>query len=66
MNIKARMLKALSVANEAEFAQIIEGIHPADIAEVLESFNAEERSEFFEKIDLNVSQCISYNFHNFR
>ena len=62
MSIKARMLKALSVTNEAEFAQIIEGIHPADIAEVLESFNAEERSQFFEKINPELAADIIVEF----
>ena len=62
MSIKARMLKALSVTNEAEFAQIIEGIHPADMAEVLESFNAEERSQFFEKINPELAADIIVEF----
>ena len=62
MNIKARMLKALSVTNEAEFAQIIEGIHPADMAEALESFNAEERSQFFEKINPELAADIIVEF----
>ncbi len=38
MSIRARIVKALGETNEAEFAQIIEGIHPADMAEVLETF----------------------------
>lgn len=62
MSIKARMLKALSVTNEAEFAQIIEGIHPADMAEALESFNAEERSQFFEKINPELAADIIVEF----
>ena len=62
LSIKARMLKALSVTNEAEFAQIIEGIHPADMAEVLESFNAEERSQFFEKINPELAADIIVEF----
>jgi len=62
LSIKARMLKALSVTNEAEFAQIIEGIHPADMAEALESFNAEERSQFFEKINPELAADIIVEF----
>jgi len=62
LSIKARMLKALSVTNEAEFAQIIEGIHPADMAEALEFFNAEERSQFFEKINPELAADIIVEF----
>ena len=55
MSIKERMLKALSVTNEAEFAQIIEGIHPADMAEVLEVFNCRRTFSIFRKDKSRVS-----------
>ena len=62
MSIRARIVKALGETNEAEFAQIIEGIHPADMAEVLETFVAEERSAFFEKIDPELAADILVEF----
>ena len=62
MSIRARIVKALGETNEAEFAQIIEGIHPADMAEVLETLVAEERSAFFEKIDPELAADILVEF----
>ncbi|CAI8408063.1 MAG: magnesium transporter [Schleiferiaceae bacterium] len=62
LSIRARIVTALSTVSEEEFAVVLEGIHPADIAEVLESFEQEERELFFEKLDPELAADILVEF----
>ena len=50
LSIRSRIIKAMSALSDVEFLQLIEGIHAADLAEVLETFEQEERSLIFEKL----------------
>ena len=52
----------MSVHEEAAFATLIEGIHPADIAEVLETFVPEERAQIFEKLDAALAADVLVEF----
>lgn len=62
LSIKDRILQALASVSESEFEQILEGIHPADIAEVLESLDREERAEFFEKMHPELAADVLVEF----
>lgn len=62
LSIRSRIVTALSTVSEEEFAGVLEGIHPADIAEVLESFEQEERELFFEKLDPELAADILVEF----
>ena len=50
LSVRSRIIKAMSALSDVEFLQLLEGIHAADIAEVLETFEPEERSLIFEKL----------------
>ncbi len=50
LSIRSRIIKAMSALSDVEFSQLLEGIHAADLAEVLETFEQEERSLIFEKL----------------
>ena len=50
LSIRSRIIKAMSALSDVEFLQLLEGIHAADLAEVLETFEQEERSLIFEKL----------------
>ena len=50
LSIRSRIIKAMSALSDVEFLQLLEGIHAADLAEVLETFEQEERSHIFEKL----------------
>lgn len=50
LSIRSRIIKAMSASSDVEFLQLLEGIHAADLAEVLETFEQEERSLIFEKL----------------
>lgn len=62
LSIKDRILQALASVSESEFEQILEGIHPADIAEVLESLDREERAHFFEKMHPELAADVLVEF----
>jgi len=62
LSIRASISEALAAKSEKEFAEILEGIHPADIAEELGSFDQEERELFFEKLSPELAADIIVEF----
>lgn len=62
LSIKDRILQALASDSESEFEKFLEGIHPADIAEVLESLEKEQRAQFFEKMHPELAADVLVEF----
>ena len=62
LSIRSRIIKAMSALSDVEFLQLIEGIHAADLAEVLETFEQEERSLIFEKLSPEMAADVLVEF----
>ena len=62
LSIRSRIIKAMSALSDVEFLQLLEGIHAADLAEVLETFEQEERSLIFEKLSPEMAADVLVEF----
>ena len=62
LSIRSRIIKAMSASSDVEFLQLLEGIHAADLAEVLETFEQEERSLIFEKLSPEMAADVLVEF----
>ena len=62
LSIRSRIIKAMSALSDVEFSQLLEGIHAADLAEVLETFEQEERSLIFEKLSPEMAADVLVEF----
>ena len=62
LSIRSRIIKAMSALSDVEFSQLLEGIHAADLAEVLETFEQEERSIIFEKLSPEMAADVLVEF----
>ena len=62
LSIRSRIIKAMSALSDVEFLQLLEGIHAADLAEVLETFEQEERSIIFEKLSPEMAADVLVEF----
>ena len=55
LSIRQRVVKALSSSQDAEFSALVEGIHAADIADVLEELEVFEARSILERLDAVVA-----------
>ena len=62
MSIRSRIIKAMSASSDVEFLQLLEGIHAADLAEVLETLEEEERTFIFEKLSPEMAADVLVEF----
>ena len=62
LSIRSRIIKAMSASSDVEFLQLLEGIHAADLAEVLETLEDEERTFIFEKLSPEMAADVLVEF----
>lgn len=62
LSIRSRIIKAMSALSDVEFLQLLEGIHAADLAEVLETLEEEERTFIFEKLSPEMAADVLVEF----
>ena len=62
LSIRSRIIKAMSASSDVEFLQLLEGIHAADLAEVLETLEEEERTFIFEKLSPEMAADVLVEF----
>ncbi len=54
LSVKDRVAQAVTTTEEGLFATLMEGVHAADIAEVLESWDLDEIESFLERLDTEL------------
>lgn len=54
LSVKDRIAQAVATTEEGLFATLMEGVHAADIAEVLESLDLDEIEPFLERLDTEL------------
>ena len=54
LSVKDRVAKAVTTTDEGLFANLMEGVHAADIAEVLESWDTSEIESFLDRLDTEL------------
>lgn len=54
LSIKDRVAQAVTTTDEGLFANLMEGVHAADIAEVLESWDTSEIESFLDRLDTEL------------
>ncbi|MEY2962805.1 MAG: magnesium transporter [Bacteroidota bacterium] len=55
LSIRQRVVKALVASDEAEFNALLEGIHAADIAEIIDELDIEEARSIVERLESEVA-----------
>lgn len=55
LSIRQRVIKAMTSAEDRDFEALIEGIHAADIADVLEELEVEEARDIVERLDPSMA-----------
>jgi magnesium transporter len=54
LSVKDRVAQAVTTTDEGLFANLMEGVHAADIAEVLESWDTSEIESFLDRLDTEL------------
>jgi len=54
LSVKDRVAQAVNTTDEGLFANLMEGVHAADIAEVLESWDTSEIESFLDRLDTEL------------